>query len=67
MTNGTTDYTHATVDIFFEKDHVACEYCPLLETYARAQCRKTGEYIVDRRFTGRWCPLIIEEENDGIL
>lgn len=66
-TNGTTEYTHATVDIYFENDHVACAYCPLLETYARAMCRKTGEYIVDTRFTGRWCPLHIEETNNGIL
>ena len=51
MTNGTIEYLKATVDIFFEPDHVACQYCPLLETYARAQCRRTGEYIVDTRFT----------------
>lgn len=64
MSDGCLEYTEATVSIFFPKDHVACQYCPLLETYARNQCRRTGEYIVDTRFTvGRFCPLIIEEEN----
>lgn len=68
MKNGTIEYLKATVDIFFDPDHVACQYCPLLETYARNQCRKTGEYIIDTRVTtGRDCPLIfddsIKEEN----
>ena len=62
MTNGTIEYLKATVDIFFEPDHVACQYCPILETYSRNQCRRTGEYIVDPRFTvGRYCPLIFED------
>lgn len=60
-----TDYVKATCDIFFEPGHIACAYCPLLETYARNQCRRTGEYIIDTRFTtGRYCPLNIKEEND---
>ena len=60
-----TDYEKRTVDIFFEPDHVACAYCPLLETYARNQCRRTGEYIVDTRYTvGRWCPLKEEKDAD---
>ena len=64
MKNQTTEYVEANVSIFFEKDHVACAYCPMLETYARAQCRRTGEYIIDTRFTvGRYCPLQIEEVN----
>lgn len=66
MTNGTTEYVKATVEVFFEKEHVACTYCPLLETYSRNQCRRTGEYIVDTRYTvGRWCPLQMKgEENE---
>jgi len=66
MTNGTTEYAKATVEIFFEKGHVACAFCPMLETYSRNQCRKTGEYILDTRYTvGRWCPLQMEgEENE---
>lgn len=61
-----TDYLKTSVDIFFEPGHLACQYCPLLETYARNQCRRTGEYILDIRFTtGRYCPLKIEgEENE---
>ena len=57
-----TKYTRATVDIFFDPDHVACNFCPLLETDRRNMCRKTGEYIVDPRVTvGSWCPLQIED------
>lgn len=60
-----TDYVKATCDIYFEPGHIACAYCPMLETYARNQCRRTGEYIIDTRFTtGRYCPLIIKEEKD---
>lgn len=59
------NYVKATADIFFEPEHVSCAYCPMLETYSRNQCRKTGEYIVDTRHTvGRWCPLNIEEVED---
>lgn len=61
-TNGCTEYVTAIVDIGFEPDHVACQYCPLLETYSRNQCRRTGEYILDTRYTvGRWCPLEFKE------
>lgn len=63
MTNGTLSYTRTVVDINFTGDEVACRYCPLLETYSRNQCRRTGEYILDIKTTGKWCPLqIIEEE-----
>lgn len=65
MSDGVLEYTEATVSIFFEPDHVACAFCPLLETYARAQCRRTGEYIIDTRYTvGRFCPLQIKEEHE---
>ena len=61
MMNGITEYVKTTVDIFFEPGHIACQFCPLLETYARNQCRRTGEYILDTRVTvGRYCPLKIE-------
>lgn len=64
MTNGVTEYVETTVSIFFKKDHVACAYCPLLETYARNQCRRTGEYILDTRFTtGFYCPLKKKEDS----
>jgi len=55
-------YQEATISIFFEPNHVACQYCPLLETYSRNQCRRTGEYIIDPRFTiGYECPLDFKE------
>lgn len=66
-TNGVSEYAKAVANIYFEPDHVACAYCPILETYARAQCRLTGEYIIDTRFTvGRWCPLQLGD-SDGNL
>ncbi len=66
MTNGVTEYVATTANIFFEPNHVACAYCPILETYARNQCRLTGEYIIDTRYTvGRYCPLIIKEVDNG--
>lgn len=61
MNDGVLEYSSAVVPIYFEKGRETCQFCPLLETYARNQCRKTGEYIVDTRGRGRWCPLIFEE------
>lgn len=62
MENGVSRYTKATVDIYFPEDHVACRYCPILETYSRNQCRRTGEYLVDTQHTVRRnCPLKFEE------
>lgn len=62
--NGCTDYVKAEANIFFEPSHIACAYCPMLETYARNQCRMTGEYIIDTRYTvGHYCPLRLEERN----
>ena len=63
-TNKTTEYTEATVSIFFERDHACCQYCPLLQTYSRNQCMRTGELIPDTRGRGLWCPLKFEEENN---
>ena len=62
MTNGVLEYTTMTVEIYFEKGEESCRFCPLLETYARNQCRRTGEYIVDTRGRGRWCPLVERKE-----
>lgn len=58
-------YTTAMVEISFPEDRVCCEFCPLLETYARAQCRRTGEYIADRRGIGYDCPLIFKEDENN--
>lgn len=61
VTRESPTYACATVSVFFDREHVACAYCPMLETYARNQCRMTGEYIIDTRYTTGWkCPLNIE-------
>ena len=57
---GVTHYTKATVDIYFPDGHVCCALCPMLETYARNQCRRSGEYLLDTRITGFYCPLKFE-------
>lgn len=59
------EYARCTVDIYFPNKEVKCMYCPLLETYSRNQCRRTGEYIADTRGIGIWCPLEMEELPDG--
>lgn len=61
--NGVSKYAKATVEIFFPEGHVCCDLCPLMETYARKQCRRTGEYLLDTRATVGWeCPLKFNEE-----
>lgn len=57
MHNGCDTYITRYVDIHFTGTEVCCARCPLLETYARKQCRRTGEYILDDRGVGYWCPL----------
>ena len=64
MGNEVLHYEKATVDIYFEENHIACRFCPLLETYARDQCRGTGEYILDRSTIGYDCPLRFEKESE---
>ena len=61
------EYTEAIVQIFFTPGHVACEFCPLLETYARKQCRRTGEYLThDTRYgVGRICPIIVVDKSEN--
>lgn len=61
--SGVSNYKMAIVSIYFPDDHVCCDLCPLMETYARKQCRRTGEYLLDSRGTGMYCPLIFGEEN----
>jgi hypothetical protein len=64
MINGVVEYEEATVSIFFEPEHIACQYCPLLTESPRYQCRRTGDYLTDIRFTvGRWCPLEFKDGN----
>ena len=54
-------YEERWVNIFFTDGEVCCKYCPMLETYARKQCRRTGEYIINDNITGYWCPLLKAE------
>jgi hypothetical protein len=62
--NGVTEYTVATVTVYFPKGHEKCALCPLLETYSRNQCRASGEYLIDTRGRGMLCPLVMEESNE---
>ena len=64
--NGVTSYIHANVTINFPDGHVCCDLCPLLETYARKQCRRTGECLLDPSGNGNECQLQLEEDRDGI-
>lgn len=66
--NSCVCYISARVVIHFpESEGIQCKLCPCLETYARKQCRLTGEYIADGYLTGGLCPLIPmnEEEENG--
>lgn len=56
--NGCTRYISAAVVIHFpETEGIQCKLCPCLETYARKQCRLTGEYLADGYLKGGLCPL----------
>lgn len=58
-------YTEALVNIYFPEGHICCDLCPLLETYARKQCRRTGEYLLETKNTvGFNCPLQILREGE---
>ena len=58
-------YVKATVDVNFPADRVCCGLCPLLETYSRLQCRRTGEYLWDKALVGMYCPLVLESEESA--
>lgn len=60
-------YVRATVDLYFPEGDVSCGLCPLLETYARLQCRRTGEYLLDKNGTGYYCPLKQEDEDEHCI
>lgn len=46
---------------------IVASFCEsMLETYSRNQCRRTGEYIIDTRFTtGRYCPLNFTDKGEN--
>lgn len=55
---GVMKYTLADVPPFsFTGDVAACECCPVLEAEHRKQCRLTGEYLINTKGRGMWCPL----------
>lgn len=56
--NGCVKYSFAIAKLAFWDGSIRCEVCPCMETYARKQCRLTGEYLVDTRAKGFMCPLI---------
>ena len=57
-------YAVTEVKIYFPDNDICCRLCPLLETYARKQCRRTGEYINEDKVQGIWCPLKILEVDE---
>ena len=58
MINGVLHYDEFTASVYFERDHVACVFCPMLSETPRYQCRMSGEYVTDiKSRTGNWCPL----------
>lgn len=63
FSGGVARYEKAMVVINFPEGHVCCDLCPLMETYSRKQCRRTGEYLLDTRTIGFECPLEFKEEN----
>lgn len=64
--SGVTEYDHAIVDIPFPKGTACCALCPLMETYARKQCRRTGEYLIDDKSIGGKCPLHFVDEKGEV-
>lgn len=67
MASEVLHYVGADVRIWFEADHVACKYCPLLETYSRNQCRRTGEYVININTIGYECPLDFAKGEDDVI
>lgn len=64
--NSCTRYITATVAIHFpEAEGIQCKLCPCLETYARKQCRLTGEYLADGYLRGGLCPLQFNESEES--
>ena len=62
MSDSVIEYELLYAPIYFQKDKVCCDFCPLFETYSRKQCRRTGEYIVHSNIPGGMCPLVTKEE-----
>lgn len=64
--NSVTAYITVHAEIHFpEEEGIRCALCPCMETYARKQCRLTGEYLADGYLIGGMCPLIINHEEEN--
>lgn len=63
--NCVTSYITTQVAIHFpEEEGIQCKLCPCMETYARKQCRLTGEYLADGYLRGGLCPLQFNERKE---
>lgn len=62
--SGCTEYCLTVAKIAFWDGPPRCEACPCMETYARKQCRLTGEYLADTKGRGHLCPLIDIDKED---
>lgn len=62
--DGVRQYDCYTVRIYFPKGTASCATCPLLETYSRLQCRRSGEYLLDKNGMGWECPLQKVEDSN---
>lgn len=62
---GVVKYVKTTLDVYFPDGHFCCALCPCLETYSRLQCRRTGEYLLDSKGRGFYCPLMLDDEDDA--
>ena len=58
LTSSCLSYEERWVNLTFPQGEVCCKYCALMETYARKQCRRTGEYLLNENDVGYWCPLL---------
>ena len=65
--DGVRKYTTGTVEIHFPEGHVCCDLCPLMQTYSRKYCSRTGELLLDSRTIGWECPIQFKEDNDEQL
>ena len=58
MANSCTEYNYYIVKITSYDGPIRCDNCPLMQTYSRKYCQRTGELIADSRNPGFICPLI---------
>ena len=65
-TDGVRRYVRTRIDINFPEGEYKCRFCPLLETYSRNMCRRTGELIVETLGRGIWCPLNFDDGGESL-